>query len=116
MIVTYNDYLPLDGAGTLLHPAFKWLRKERTEVCHNITKAGNLYYMMSAGGYVIHSVEVEKITKIEFGDMIVSCSHCANDPYPFCAQWNKKDGQHFMNQGCAEFSGILESIRQYLRN
>lgn len=116
MKVTYNEYLPLDGVGTLLHPAYKWLRKERTETCHHITKACNLYYMMSAGGYVIHSVEVEKITKIEFEDIIVSCTHSKGEPYPFSAVWDRTNGEHYMNQGSVEFCGILESINQYMRD
>ena len=64
MKVTYYENLPLDGAGTMLHPAYKWLRVERTEFCDHITKAGNLYYMMK-GGYVYHSIDVEKIRAIE---------------------------------------------------
>lgn len=114
MRVTYIENLPLDGAGTMLHPAYKWLRVEREEVCSFIQKAGNMYYMMSSQGFFMHSVDVEKIRKIEFADMVVSLKHNRLDAYPFQASFNKTDGTHYSNMGSKEFASVLESIRQYM--
>jgi hypothetical protein len=113
MKVTFTELLPLDGAGTMLHPAYKWLRVEREEVCSSIQKAGNMYYMMSSQGFVIHSVDVEKIRKIEFADMVVSLLYDNAASYPFMVSFDKTDGTHYSNMGSKEFSSVLESIRQY---
>ena len=65
MKVTYFEDLPLDGQGTLLHHACKWLRVERTEYCDSISKAGNLWYMFR-GGFVYHSIDISRIARIEY--------------------------------------------------
>ena len=113
MKVTYKESLPLDGAGTMLHPAYKWLNVEREEHCSFIQRAGNLFYMMSSQGFVIHSIEVEKITKIEFADMIVTLKHNRFDSFLFQASFDKTDGTHYAVAGSKGFDGILEDIRQY---
>ena len=64
MKVTYFEDRPLDGQGTLINPAYKWFREERTEFCDSICKAGNLWYMLR-GGYVFHSINPMKIKRIE---------------------------------------------------
>lgn len=85
MKITYYENLPLDGAGTLINPAHKWLRVERTEFCDNLQKAGNLWYMMR-GGYVHHSIDVEKITNIETKSIHAQCSYDRhNADFPFFA-------------------------------
>lgn len=71
MKVTYKVLTPLDGAGTILNPAFTWWEDERTEFCSHIQKAGELYYMIR-GGYIFHSIDVTKITKIEDNGKIFS--------------------------------------------
>ena len=113
MKVTYIENLPLDGQGTMLHPAYKWLSAERVDFCQYIQQAGNLFYMMSSQGFVIRSIDVEKITKIEFADMVVTLKHDRLAVLPFTASFDKTDGTHYQNQGSKEFGGILESIRQY---
>lgn len=64
MRVTYIESLPLDGQGTMINPAYKWLDKERTEFCDTIQKAGELWYMFK-GGFVFHSIDPMKIKRIE---------------------------------------------------
>jgi hypothetical protein len=65
MKVTYIEWLPLDGQGTLINPAYKWVKRERSEFCDSISKAGELWYMFR-GGFVYHSIDISKITKIEY--------------------------------------------------
>jgi hypothetical protein len=112
MKVVYNQYTPLDGAGTILSPAYKWRVDERTELCHHISQAGNLFYMMSFQGYVICSVDVEKIKRIEVGDLVVTIKYNHFDKYPFQASYDKVDGTHIQHHGCKEFGSILYEIRQ----
>jgi hypothetical protein len=112
MKIVYNQYTPLDGAGTILSPAYKWRVDERTEFCRNISQAGNLFYLMSYGGYVIHSVDAEKIKRIEVGDLVVTIKYNHFDKYPFQASYDKVDGTHIQNHGCKEFGSILDEIRQ----
>ena len=114
MKVTYSYYVPLDGAGTLLNPAYKWRVDERTETCRDIVKAGNLYYMCDWSGYIIHSVEVEKITIIEVADMKISCKYHPNEPKPFTAEFYRANGEHYSNIGSVDFEGILLSIKHFL--
>lgn len=114
MKVTYNEYLPLDGAGTMLHPAYKWLEQERTEFCHHIEKAGECYYMMTIEGYVIHSIDVTKIKRIEFGCMAADCAYYRSERYPYQANFTK-NGKHFSGMGAKDFSSVLDSIRHYNR-
>lgn len=109
MKITYNEYLPLDGAGTLLHPAYKWRVDERTEFCDNLMKAGNLWYMMR-GGYVHHSIDVEKITQIETKTIKASCSYKRGEKFPFCASINNNVGNHIGNVGSVHFDTIIETI------
>ena len=115
MKVTFKEYLPLDGAGTLLHPAYQWLVVERTETCGFIQKAGNLFYLLSYSGYVVHSIEVEKITKIEFWDVVVTCSYDEKAQYKFSTEWNRTNGEHIQNMGCMDFSVVLDSINKYIK-
>jgi hypothetical protein len=112
MKIDYNQYTPLDGAGTILSPAYKWRVDERTELCHHISQAGNLFYLMSYGGYVIRSIETEKIKRIEIGDLVVTIKYNHFDKYPFQASYDKVDGTHIQNHGCKEFGCILDEIRQ----
>jgi len=114
MKVTFTELLPLDGAGTMISPAYKWLRVDREEFCHHITKAGNLYYMMTREGWVIHSIKVENIKRIEFGCMVADCSFLRGESYPYQVTYTK-NGEHLSGQGAKDFSSVLESIRQYDR-
>lgn len=109
MKVTYIDYYP---KGSLLHPVYKVWETELTEHCDTIKKCGECYYMFR-GGYVLKSIEVEKIKRIEFADMVINVTYNRMDVYPFSAVYTKKDGTHYQNQGCKDFGGILRSIRQY---
>ena len=71
MKITYNEYLPLDGAGTMINPAYKWLVTERTETCRNIEKCGYCFYTKDWSGFVIHSIEPEKIKRIEVDSLVI---------------------------------------------
>lgn len=113
MKIVYDYYTPLDGAGTMISPAYKWRVDERTELCHHISQSGNLFYMMSFQGYVICSVDVEKIKRIEVGDLVVTIKYNRQDKYPFQASYDRTDGTHIQNQGCKEFGSILDEIRQF---
>lgn len=107
MKVTYYENLPLDGAGTMLHPAYKWLRVERTEFCDTIMKVGNLWYMYRSG-FIYHSIEVDKITCIEYKDRIAKCVYEKGNQYPFSASIDNKDGEHICNVGSKDFKTIIE--------
>jgi hypothetical protein len=112
MLVTYKIHLPLDGLGTSVHPAYKWIDRERNQFCHHITKAGECYYMMTREGWVICSIEPKDIVRITFADMVVSVKHNRLDTIPFHASFDK-NGEHYSEMGSIDFSGILESINQY---
>ena len=112
MKIVYNYYTPLDGAGTLINPAYKWRVDERTELCHHISQAGNLFYMMSSQGYVIHSIEVEKIKRIEVDSLVIDCTYNRADVYPFHALL-KRDGKYVAGFSANDFNHILEKIRIY---
>lgn len=62
MKVTYNE---LVGTGTILNPTYRAYKVERQEYCDSISKSGNLWYMWR-GGFVYHSIDISKITKIEY--------------------------------------------------
>lgn len=114
MKVTYSYYVPLDGVGTMLNPAYTWRVEERTETCRDIVKVGNLYYMINWSGYIMHSIEVEKINTIEVGDMKIACKYHPNERYPFTAEFYRANGEHYQNQGSVDFERILLSIKHYL--
>jgi hypothetical protein len=108
MKVVYNQYTPLDGAGTILSPAYKWRVDERTEFCDNLMKAGNLWYMMR-GGYVYHSIEVEKITRIETDTAKASCSYDRREKhFPFFVDIKTQDGN--FSVGADTFETIYNII------
>lgn len=109
MKVTYIENLPLDGAGTMLNPAYKWQPVERTEFCDFITKAGNLWYMMR-GGYVHHSIDVTKITKIEVRNVVAKCGYEQGAHFPFYASIDNNDGKHICNVGSVDFESIRDTI------
>lgn len=115
MKVFYNEYLALDGAGTLLNPAYKFLSVDRVEGCHHIQKAGNMYYLIDWSGYIMHSIDVTKVKRIEFGDMAVDCSYKRENFYPYRYTFTK-NGEHLSNGGAKEFVSILYSIRNYQLN
>lgn len=109
MKVTYIENLPLDGAGTMVNPAYKWLQQERTEFCDFIVKAGFGWYMMK-GGYIHHSIDVTKITKIEVRDVVAKCSYEQGAKFPFYASIDNKDGKHICNVGSVDFESIRDTI------
>jgi len=110
--ITFNEHLPLDGAGTLISPAHKWLVKERTEYCDNISKVGNIWYMWR-GGFVYKSVEPEKITRLDgLHGTIASITHYIGSPYPFSCRYTNKFGKEF-GAGYAEFSELVRDFYFY---
>lgn len=109
MKVTYIENLPLDGAGTMVNPAYKWLQQERTECCDFIVKAGFGWYMMK-GGYIHHSIDVTKITKIEVRDVVAKCGYEQGAKFPFYASIDNRDGKHICNVGSVDFESIRDTI------
>ena len=112
MKITYNEYLPLDGAGTMISPAYKWLVTERTETCRSIEKCGYCFYTKDWSGYVIHSIEPEKIKRIEVDSLVIDCTYNRSDVYPFHALM-KRDGKYVAGFSANNFGHILEKIRIY---
>jgi hypothetical protein len=108
MKVTYFEDRPLDGQGTLINPAHKWFREERKEFCDTICKAGNLWYMWR-GGFVFHSVDVTKVTKIEGKRAKAICKY-----YPQINAWEfdvtPNDGSQRYSVSYSNFNEILRII------
>lgn len=113
MKVTYIENLPLDGAGTLINPAYKWLQQERTEYCDSISKAGELWYMFR-GGFVHHSIDPTKITSIERNGVQAICKYYRKEEhptFPFTCRF-VKDGTEF-GAGYKEFHQLIRDFYTY---
>lgn len=108
MKVTYIELLPLDGAGTMINPAYKWLPVERTEYCDSISKAGELWYMFR-GGFVHHSIDPTKITTIEDSGVKAEMKYIRGGAYPFTCSFFK-DGVFHTNAGSKDFGRLLQSF------
>lgn len=113
MKVTFIELLPLDGAGTMINHAYKWLPVERVEFCDTISKMGNMYYMMR-GGYVFTGIKVENITKIEYDGAVANVKYYKEDKR-FSTRYTNKFGKEFAG-GYSDFSELLQDIRTYSRN
>lgn len=107
MKVTYYE---LVGQGTLLHPTYRAIKVDREEFCDTIMKAGNLWYMMR-GGFVNHSIEVEKITKIELDGAKMTCKY-NNMLKTFTCRFSNEFGYEF-GAGYKDFSKLLADMRTY---
>lgn len=112
MKVFYNFSFPLDGAGTFINPAYKWMEIDMQDVCHNIEKAGECYYLMTSQGYVIKSIDPANVKRIELGCMVIDCSYNRNEAYPYQYVLTK-NGEHCLKGGAKEFASILQTIKQH---
>jgi hypothetical protein len=114
MKVTYIENLPLDGAGTMINPAYKWLPVERTEYCDSISKAGELWYMFR-GGFVHHSIDPTKITSIEDAGIKAECKHYRDGSHPFTCKFIERDGRCY-GAGYSDFSHLIRDFYQLKYN
>ena len=110
MKVTYIENLPLDGAGTLINPAYKWLQQERQEFCDGLQMYTRESAMMYRGGFTWHSVEVNKITRLEGNKGTAICTYHPNAPYPYNARISLHDQANDFGIGCKDFSEIMRYV------
>ncbi len=112
MKVTYIENLPLDGAGTMVNPAYKWLQQERTEYCDSISKAGELWYMFR-GGFVHHSIDPTKIKRIDWDGASALIEYKRNAMYfPFSVRLESMTGKKSV-AGYTDFSGIIRDLNHF---
>lgn len=111
MKVTYIDYYP---KGSLLHPVYKVWETELTEHCDTIKKCGECYYMFR-GGYVLKSIEVKNIKRMEFSDIVITCKYNRGDYFPFSFEWKTEDGKQLekFTHNSTTFDTLLSDIMFY---
>ena len=66
--------------------------------------------MMYRGGFTWHSVEVNKITRLEGNKGTAICTYHPNAPYPYNARISLHDQANDFGIGCKDFSEIMRYV------
>ena len=114
MRVTYERRSPENVS--ILHPVYKQVAHDVSELCMDIRKTGNCWYLYNWGGYVIHGIEPERVKEIVTNNGLLFHIHLDKAKHlrgeKFCYEVFRDCRNGNGSCFCSDFDGVMEYIRQ----